>query len=138
AGPASEIARRVPDRDAAAAGDDLPGRGLPALLDGSGVRLAGRDLAHCTTGRRPVHVPHRRAVPRVEEARWPALGRLLAREDRLSRRHVVAALLERARDGLELLRPACAVVGAAGVAVVLECLLVLVLRLSIRLDGLLE
>ena len=74
----------------------------------------------------------------VEEARRPALRRLLPREQRLGRGHVVAPFLQRAGHRLELFRLSCAVERAARLVVVLERLLVFALRLRVRLDRLLE
>jgi hypothetical protein len=77
-------------------------------------------------------------VTRIEEARRPPLRRLLPVEQRLSSGHVVAALLQGAGNGIELPRRRRAVVGMGRLVVVLECGVVLALRLGVRLDRLLE
>src|SRR5829696_8072623 len=94
---------RIPVGHALAADHDLAGLGVLAALDALGVGLAGRHDARGAAGRGPLDVAVRRAVARVEEAWRAALGRRLAVEHRLGHRHLVAALLQRGRDRLEVL-----------------------------------
>ena len=77
-------------------------------------------------------------MPWIEEARGPALGRLLPLEPRLGGRHQVAAFLERLGDRRELRRRARAVERVGRARVLLERREVVALRRLVRLDLLLQ
>jgi hypothetical protein len=103
---------------------------LEPLLDAQRIGGARRHLSRRATGRSPLDVLGRRPVPRVEEARWPPLGRRIACQQRLGVRHRVPALFESFAHRSEVLRSFRAVEDVARTLVGLQRLAVPLLRLS--------